>query len=398
MPSEAVDRWLASGGSAVIGSQRLRPIEHPRAEGKPLSSQKGQAEAFFLTDEQGKGWILKKFRPTCTLDTSYLVRVTSVLPKEKAFICGMDRLVLQSNSLQRAKGCHCSRDLDQWLAGTILMPRVKGIDWASLADDLRDGGLVLDPAQRLNLCRKLTQLVELLETHQCCHRDLSCGNIFIDIATGTIYLIDFDSFFHPSLTMPNATTCGTEGYTAPYAWTHGDLNLGSTWCEKVDRYALALLNAEMLLVDRRTGVTGEGGIFRQEELKNRSGRGIDSIVAELNAHYPQAATLLQQAIGSRTPADCPSPQVWSTFCQSVPGMPAGTPKLADLPDYADRIAELLARSRPPAPLWPVPSIKDMPAAIPTLPVRPSIVISGLQLPPDPWAGGSAAGRMTQRRS
>jgi len=391
MPCNIVDEWLTSGRSAWIGPHRLCPVEHTCAKGKPLSSQKGQAEAFFLIDDNGNGWILKKFQPARTLAPSYLARVATVLPRERAFLCGTERQILTTGVLQKAKGSHYNKDLDRWLDGTILMPRVKGIDWANLADEIRDGQVVLEPPLRLALCRNLTRLVELLEAHGCAHRDLSCGNVFIEAGTGEVCLIDFDSLFHPSITMPNATTCGTDGYTAAYAWANGNLDPRRTWRKGADRYGLALLNVEMLLVDCGAEATGEGGIFRQEELKNRSGRGIDSTVGRLKAHYPQAATLLLQAIHSRTPADCPSPQAWNRFCHSVPGVTAGTPKLADLPDYTDRIADLLARSRPPAPLWPAPSLKDVPAAIPILPRRPSAAISDLQLPPDAWATGRIAG-------
>lgn len=392
MPSEVMNHWLASGRTAQVGPHDLRPAEHPCAKGKPLSSQKGQAEAFFLTGAGGQRWILKKFHQTCTLDRAYLAGVGTVLPKEAAFACGTARQILATGALNRVQGHYYSQDLDQWLDGTILMPRVKGIDWATLADSVRDGEVILEPPQRLNICLNLTKLVELLEAHQCSHRDLSCGNIFVECRADRVHLIDFDSLFHPSLKMPNATTCGTEGYTAPYAWANGGLDPGRTWCERADRYALTLLNAEILLVNRGAAATGEGGIFRQEELKNRSGRGIDSVVTELNARYPQAAAFLQQAIQSRTAADCPSPKQWHTFCRTAPDAMAAT-TLAELPDPADRIAYLLTRSRPAAPLWHIPNLKDVPATIPVLPVTSHTTMPHPELPSDPWACGADIGRL-----
>jgi hypothetical protein len=392
-----VEKWLLSGRNALIGAHSLKPVEHKYAKGKPLSSQKGQAEAFFLKDEQNGWWILKKFRPTCTLDPAYLARAACLLPREPGFVCGTDRHILTAGSLQKAKDAHYSKTLDRWLDGTILMPRVKGVDWACLAEDARNGEIVLEPLQRLSLCRKLTRLIELLEAHRCCHRDLSSGNIFIDIDTGDVYLIDFDSLFHPSLAMPAATTCGTAGYTAAYMWTGGNLDARRSWCEGADRYALALLNVEMLLVGKGTPATGEGGIFDQDELRNRSGKGIDSIVAELRARYPHAAALSLQAIRSRTPADCPAPGAWNSLFAGAPAGTMGLPRLADLPDPADRIAALLARARPAAPLWPAPSLKDVPAAIPQLPARQQAVIYGLQLPADPWSRGAIPLTGTARR-
>ena len=398
MPScEPVEGWLLRGDSALIGPRRLKPVEHPYAKGKPLSSQKGQAEVFFLIDEYSNWWVLKKFRPTCALDLNYLVTVTSVLPGEPGFVCGTERQILRTGMLQKTRGHHYSKDLDRWLEGTVLMPRVEGLDWECLADDLRSGEVALTPLQRLTLCRNLTRLIGVLEAHRCAHRDLSCGNIFIEIQLGNVVLIDFDSLFHPSLAMPNVTTCGTAGYTPAYMWTGDNLDARRSWCEGADRYALALLNTEMLLVGNGTVATGEGGIFDQDELRNRSGNGIDAMAAELKARYPQAAALLLQAIHSRTPADCPSPAAWNSLFQGVPTGTAGLPSLADLPDPADRIAELLARTRQAAPLWPAPSLRDVPAAIPQLPAKQQVIMPGLQLPPDPWARHSAPQtRMTRK--
>jgi serine/threonine protein kinase len=397
MPCNVVDEWLTSGRSAWIGPHRLRPVEHALAKGKPLSSQKGQAEAFFLIEEGGAGWILKKFRQGCTLASPYLTKIAMVLPRDPAFSCGTERQILTAGVLQNAKGYHYSKGLDRWLEGTILMPRVKGIDWAGLADEIRDGEVVEQPL-RLTLCRNLTRIIELLETHGCAHRDLSCGNVFIEPGTGEVCLIDFDSLFHSSVAMPSATTCGTEGYTAPYAWVNGNLDPHRTWCEGADRYGLALLNVEMLLVNRGAKATSDGGIFQQEELKTRSGKGIDSIVAALKAQYPEAASLLLQAIRSRTPTDCPPPGAWNSLFQGVSAATANQPKLTDLPDLTDRIVDVVARSRPAAPLWPAPTLRDLPAFVPQLPPQEYMTITSLELPPDPWAQDANPQVHTVRRS
>jgi len=398
MPCTPVEQWLQSGRAALIGSHCLKPVEHKLAKGKPLSSQKGQAEAFFLVDASRSWWILKKFRPGCSLDSCYLEKVASVLPKDPGFTCGTERCILATGVLRKAKGYHHSRGLDRWLDGTILMPRVKGVDWAGLADEIRDGEVVLEQSLRLTLCRNLTRLVELLEAHGCAHRDLSCGNVFVVTGTGEVCLIDFDSLYHPSVVIPNATTCGTEGYTAPYAWASGNLDPRRTWSKGADRYALALLNAELLLTRKGTAATGEGGMFKQEELKCRRGPGIDSIVAELRADYPQAAVLLRQAIQSQTPAECPSPQSWNSSLQSTAGTAVALPTLADLPDPVDEIAERLARARPAAPLWHVPSLQEVPAWVPQRPAQRHITMFSVQMPADPWANGLADRHATEGSS
>ena len=368
MSANVVESWLASRNNALIKQISLRPIENKLRKGKPLSSQHGQAEVFFLVDDSSHWWILKKFRGNCKLTRQYLTKVGKLLPGDKGFTCGSKREVLCKGSLLKKRGYHFSKDLDGWLDGTILMPRINGLDWAGLADEIRDGNIQLDKDQRLAICRNLTKLVELMETIKCCHRDFSCGNVFIDPQTLDVYLIDFDSFYHPSLSMPKATTCGTTGYTAHLAWNNGRLNPRRTWCENADRYALTILNVEFLLVKPGAKATGEGGIFDQDELKNQSGSGIDSIVAQLGSDYPRAAQLLEATINGSTFADCPSPQDWSGLFNKGSDLVVTPPNLNELGRIPpDHFAKILSKCRPAAPLWPAPDLDQMPLTIPSLP-------------------------------
>jgi serine/threonine protein kinase len=386
MSAEVVEAWLQSGRNVVINRLSLKPIEHALLAGKPLSSQKGQAEAFFLIDDDGEWWILKKFHNTSNLDRSYLNKIRPLLPKDDGFLCGTERQVLSSGILQKIVGCHYDRDLDQWLDGTILMPRIKGFDWSALADEIRDGSIRVDQLQRFTLCKNLTELIELLETGRCSHRDLSCGNVFVDTYTWQVSLIDFDSFYHPRLVMPRGTTCGTTGYTAHHAWSNGKLDARGTWCEKADRYALTLLNVEFLLMAQGTGITGEGGIFDQDELRKQSGNKINSVIGQLKTQYPLAAQFLESTIRSSNFSECPSPQDWSTFYNTIPGLMAPSPNINDLsqipPEYFTRI---LSKCKPAARLWPPPNLQEMPARIPTITKTSKVKLASVDLPSDPLA-------------
>jgi len=384
-----MDTWFSSKRPALICQRRLRPIEHPVLKGKPLSLQKGQAEAFFLTDDSQKRWVLKKFSNGCHLDPGYLTKVTTLLPKEPGFICGSTREILSPGDLVKGHRFYYSKAIKQWLNGTILMPRVPGCDWGTLADDLRDGNVTLDDQQRQTLCMKLCRMVDLLEKHQCCHRDLSCGNVFVDMATGDIYLIDFDSLFHPSLEMPDATTCGTMGYTAPYAWHDGNADASATWCVGADRYALALLISEILLVAPGTKATEEGGIFDQDELRRQSGKGIKSIIGLLTTQYPRVAEFLQRAISSRSFSDCPGPEEWHHLLGMNPTQAWVIPNLSDLQRVSpDSITNILRQRRPPAPIWPAPNLDTMPLPEIQVPKPPSTPTYRIELPADPWIDSS----------
>ncbi len=384
MSAKVVEYWLMTGLNAVINHISLKPIEHAYLEGKPLSSQKGQAEAFFLVDDYGNWWILKKFHNNSNLDRSYLKKISSLLPKEEGFLCGTERQVLSHGTLQKIMGCHYDREFDRWLDGTILMPRITGLDWAALADEIRDGSRKLDQLQRFTLCKNLTGLIQLLEARHCCHRDLSCGNVFIDTSTWQVYLIDFDSFYHPSLRIPKGTTCGTTGYTTHLAWNNGKLDARRTWCENADRFALALLNTEFILMNKDTEITGEGGIFDQDELRKQSGGRINSVIGQLRTQYPIAAQLLESTIHNSNFSDCPSPQDWNSLFNTIPGLMFDPLSLNNLEDISpEHLAKRLARCKPAAPLWPAPALLEMPTVAPQIPRFPKLRLLKVKLPPNP---------------
>ena len=361
MSAKVVETWHSTGKNVIINHIALRTVEHNLMKKKPLSSLKGQAEAFFLIDDYGNWWILKKFHNNCNLDLNYLLKVSKLLPSEEGFSCGKKRHILTRNAIQRITGCHYSQELEKWLDGTILMPRINGYDWAALADDLRDGSIRLDASERLNLCLQLTHLIELLENQSCAHRDISCCNVFVEPHSKQVSLIDFDSLFHPSLKMPSATTCGTTGYTCHLSWQNGKPDPKKSWCINSDRYALALLIAEFLLMDSRSKITGDGGLFDQEELKKQSGKGIDAILLSLNSKYSTTAQLLKEAIISSSFQNCPSPKDWMSFFNTIPGLITLPPALSDFPEFSTEYFEsILNQQVKEAPIWQPPRLSDIP--------------------------------------
>ena len=53
MAAEIIEKWLKDKRYAMIDQRLVKPIEHKLLKGKPLSSQRGQAEVFFLVDDKG---------------------------------------------------------------------------------------------------------------------------------------------------------------------------------------------------------------------------------------------------------------------------------------------------------------------------------------------------------
>jgi len=376
----AATAWFESGKYAQINGTRVRPVEHPVLKDELLSIQKGQAESICLVREDGSKRTLKKFHQGKALDRGYLVSVSTLLPKVDGFVAGTQRQVLSSDTLTKTTKCYYAKDLAAFFQDTVLMPHVKGTDWSGLADELREGHIQLTKNQRIGLCRTLTELIAKLENNNCSHRDISSGNAHIDTTTWKIYLIDFDSFYHPSLSMPKATTCGTAGYTPPFARQAGVLDARRTWCLHADRwYALGILIAEFCILDRGSPLTSEGGMFNQDELRVRSGSGLDAARKTLHAQWPAVVSMFDATIKSRDFESCPSPQNWQKVFDGAFVEPPSLAHLESIP--ADYFQKILSMRRPAIPVWSPPYLSEIPEFKPK---KPKAISKVVVLPPGPW--------------
>lgn len=332
MPLEPIEKWFKSKEYAQIDGQIMRPRKHPQMQDTPLSVLRGQAEAIFLEDKDGRRWILKIFSGNKCPNTSYLNGIRRILPNNPAFQCGTDRKVLSKLSLKKDQGYYYSTKLVGVLEDCVLMPQIDGLDWTTIADRIRDKKITLNQTQRILLCRNIAEAVKLLEQNSISHRDLSSGNVFVDPSSLGISLIDFDSVYHHSLPLPSFTAIGSEGYTAPFVDVG---NIRSSYGELADRFALAALCVEFLILCPDSPFCHEGGLFNQEDINNRSGKTIRYVQSELRKSYPEALNLFNSAISSRSFGNCPAPTDWVGFCGnsraclSVDSLPEITFKKSD---------------------------------------------------------------------
>lgn len=389
MSDDVLSNWVRSGRHAQLNGVQALPQRHHMLPDTPVVIQRAQAKALFLSAKDGARWILKKFHQGRCLDETYLRAVGGVLPQHNGFESGTARKLLVRGDHRRAPGCYYSSDLARWLDGSVLMPRVAGCDWAALADDLRDGSLHLERSQRVTLARSLVELIRELEQAGCAHRDLSSSNVFLDVNTWSVSLIDFDSTYHPSLSMPRATTCGTEGYTPAFVWVSGRPDPATTWRPYADRYAMALLIVEFLITDRNTSQGAEGGAFDQNELRSRSGDTLRRAIDQLKGEFTPVIPLFETTIKSRGCTDGPAPEAWLQLFDRIIGPPIKPPPL-DSVEKAKRedFDRILQRRKPAAPIWPAPDLRDVPVEpIGPLPPKPPSLPAPLVIPlPDsPWA-------------
>jgi hypothetical protein len=99
----------------------------------------------------------------------------------------------------------------------------------------------LSAEQSLSLARALTEILVGMEERGLAHCDLSGPNVMLPALAGGsgIALIDLEGFYAPEMIQPEWISSGSAGYT------HRKTG-GSLWRPEADRFAGAVLLAEML--------------------------------------------------------------------------------------------------------------------------------------------------------
>jgi serine/threonine protein kinase len=351
-PSDVAQMWLLSKRRASIEGVDLLPQENLFLKGNPLVIARGQAQAFYLHDANKRVWILKKFLPGRNPDAQYIKAIQALIPPQTGFESGYQRRVLSQASVAGAS--LPTQDFSAWLENTILMPLVKGSDWAYIADKVRDGSISLTPEQRLLLCRNLSEKVRVLENNNLSHRDLSSTNVFIDTHTWDVHLIDWDSIYHPGLSIPPNTTFGTNGYIAPFVRVNGKEDSRITWTRAADRFSMAVLNIEFLSVGRNSPLTGDGGLFNQDEIYNLGGRGIDIISGDLQRNFSNALGMFDRLLRAKNFDECPCPDEWKVL-----GAGVTAPSLKDVYDPQSDFLTFIQKLQQAKAPRPAPDLRDI---------------------------------------
>jgi serine/threonine protein kinase len=269
----SVDAWLWSGQTMRLAGLDFVPMCHPAFQDTAQRVVKGQAAVYFLRQQpHGSVWLLKKFSPSRRPSDEYLARVQECLPGGIEFFTCTQRRFLSADLVDGRHSPYRAPEFAAWLEGTILMPKVPGTSWSVVADSLRSGEVDLTLAQRLRAAANLADCVGRLETAGCCHRDLSGSNVFL-ADDARIFVIDWDSLWQAQLPYQANTTVGTPGYIAPFTRSPtGDWDALRSWRPYADRYALAVLIAEILLVSTALSDAQEDStLFAQAQLEHPDG-------------------------------------------------------------------------------------------------------------------------------
>jgi hypothetical protein len=153
------------------------------------------------------------------------------------------------------------------LAYAMLMPWIQGKTWFDLLVAARARGDHLEPQRAVRLCERFLRVLRGLEEKSLAHTDIAPGNVAIVDGSG-IELLDLEDIYTPDSPLPRHGSGGSVGYR------HQGSNPGkAVWCKEADRYAGAILAAEMLaLADPNLArlATDEG--FFGENCRSAQGR------------------------------------------------------------------------------------------------------------------------------
>jgi len=305
---DAMQAWLRADEPAMIDGLALLPRASEGAAGLPRCTVSETAISYHLFDKNDDGWLLRKFMPDWQPNLSRIQTTQYVIPRMPGFNSGFDQRVLDDTSLSTA-GYH-TEELQTWLIDAILVPEVTVSPWMDVADSIRTGGQSLATVVKLLLCQKLTERVEWLESGGAAHRNLSGTSVLIDPMNVEVHFVDWDHMFHPSLSKPANITAGAIGYIAPFVKLEPSANVDATWRSRADRFALAVLNCEILLTNGDSPITAGGGLLEQQHIFDRAGHTLQRLRNALQQNSPAALKLFDQCLTASNFDQCPGPREW----------------------------------------------------------------------------------------
>ena len=185
----------------------------------------------------------------------------------------------------------------------VLMPWIEGPTWLEVLLEKRP----LSPQQALHMARGLAQVLEVLELRGLAHCDLSAPNVMLPLLAGGtgVELVDLESLYAPGMTRPQELSSGSAGYAHKQA-------AGGLWAPEADRFAGAVLLAEMLgWCDPQVVQAAWGeSYFDPAEMQRPSSR-YRTLVAALERHWGRGvARLFERAWRSDSLLDCPTFGEW----------------------------------------------------------------------------------------
>jgi serine/threonine protein kinase len=189
----------------------------------------------------------------------------------------------------------------------LLMPWLTGRTWSGfMLDRAASARYTLQQASALALT--LADLLRNLESVQLAHSDIAGGNIFLSPDLQRLQLLDIEGLYIPAVPSPPFCSQGSPGYQHQYLGPQGQ------WCPEGDRFAGAILLAEMLTwwnPSVREQVAGKADtLFQPTELQTDSSPRLKEVRKTLLSMHPNLLYLFDHAWVSSSLAECPDFASW----------------------------------------------------------------------------------------
>ena len=269
--------------------------EHPSAPGMPYGQEGRRAVVYQLIAEDAGKHALKAFKSRFRVPR--MVAVSEKL-KPYASLPGLQackRVVLTAS--------HHRQLLSKYpdLAYAVLMPWIEGETWQEIL--LADEGIL--PERSLQLAHNFADLLVCLEEQGLAHCDLSGPNLIVQPGE-KIGLVDLEEMYGPDFLKPKELPAGSPGYA------HQSAPRG-LWTEEADRFAGAVLLAEMLTwcdFTVQKHAWGES-YFAPKDMQGENERYSVLHTALENIYGKRVAALFVQAWRSGSLRDCPTFAEWA---------------------------------------------------------------------------------------
>ncbi|HNR95910.1 MAG TPA: SUMF1/EgtB/PvdO family nonheme iron enzyme [Anaerolineae bacterium] len=328
-----------AGGSLIIDGVTWKFGEHPLARGMPYGQEGRQAVVYQLVSG-GESRALKVFK------ARFRVPGLVFLGEQMARYSSLPGLSVCSRTVLTPQNHATTLRGNADLLYAVLMPWIEGPTWMQVLLEKRE----LSAGQSLSLARGLADVLATMEQRTVAHCDLSGPNVLLPELGGGrgLALVDVEQMFAPELRQPETLPGGSPGYA------HRSV-AGGLWAGNADRFAGALLLAEMLgWCDTRVRSSAWGeSYFDPAEVQHACPR-LEILREVLDQHWGGAvAGLLDRAWRSDTLSECATLGEW----------------LLELPGSAPTVDR--------------PSAALAPESIAQEPVHPGPVKPEQELPPQP---------------
>jgi serine/threonine protein kinase len=280
------------GETIKLFGQDYQFREHRNAPGLVWAGSGGRATVYNVVDKRNQSWGLKVFFPRYR--NPIVVQSTAYLKQFEAYegLLAAHRRVVEPKEGDARK----YRELHY----AILMPWVPGKTWFDCLQTAENDGTSPHTVRTArDLSVRFLRVMEQLESSGAAHTDISPGNVSLEYSAKDTQLLDLEEMFGPGAPPPAAQHAGTPGYRHPAE--------APTWKASGDRYATAVLTAELLLMSdgslaRKATAGGFFGSNRANQDALNRFRDAEPYLREVS---PRFLELFEEAWNSDSLESCP---------------------------------------------------------------------------------------------